>query len=379
MRVRLWIAGIAGAMAVGLGLVWWCWGESGDLPTPMLTADARELKESEVCAWLDRPIVAGKSIVWCGTLQLAWNVMSDEMAKEPLHLQGTPEMETQLNKQLFTAGDLDPASYLAMAGFINDGISRARSIPVYRLNSGRMCRMLKRPPWPAQGVCWPMHIYRQIWNSPANSSGRKEPLTWAGSSANGTQLLCFGTEVLEGRAAHAAREQVIVHDYASDDDFVVELQTKATDERLILALVPPEGTLRMRRSNASRNEIDAWNLLPENKVDSVLAAMTLKVPLMDFNITRQYNEIIGRKILNAALRDDPIVEASQRIRWRFTEKGAVLKSESMVAAKSAMVPIPMRSEFPQLIFNRPFLLYLQRNNAKLPYFVMWVANPELYW
>ncbi len=55
----------------------------------------------------------------------------------------------------------------------------------------------------------------------------------------------------------------------------------------------------------------------------------------------------------------------------------MLKSESMVAAKSAMVPIPMRSEFPQLIFNRPFLLYLQRNNAKLPYFVMWVANPEL--
>ncbi len=107
-------------------------------------------------------------------------------------------------------------------------------------------------------------------------------------------MLCFGTEVLEGRAAHAAREQVIVHDYASDDDFVVELQTKATDERLILALVPPEGTLHETVERVPKR-VDA-EPAPENKVDSVLAAMTLKVPLMDFNITRQYNEIIKAQI-----------------------------------------------------------------------------------
>src|SRR5579863_8377082 len=107
MRVRLWIAAtiVAGVAAGG---AWWSWPQNDDLPTPTLNADARDLKESEVAAWLDRPIMEGKSIVWCGTMQLAWNVISDDMAKELLHLQGTPEMETQLNKRLFAATDLDP-------------------------------------------------------------------------------------------------------------------------------------------------------------------------------------------------------------------------------------------------------------------------------
>jgi len=54
--------------------------------------------------------------------------------------------------------------------------------------------------------------------------------------------------------------------------------------------------------------------------------------------------------------------------FKLDEKGAMVKSTSMMAA--AAIP-------KQLIYDRPFLIYLKDKNAKWPYFVMWVDNPEL--
>jgi hypothetical protein len=31
----------------------------------------------------------------------------------------------------------------------------------------------------------------------------------------------------------------------------------------------------------------------------------------------------------------------------------------------------------RFVFDRPFLIYLQQRQAKQPYFVMWVENPEV--
>jgi hypothetical protein len=62
------------------------------------------------------------------------------------------------------------------------------------------------------------------------------------------------------------------------------------------------------------------------------------------------------------------VRAAQDIMFKLNEKGAMVKSTSNMIA--AAIP-------KQLIFNRPFLIYLKKKNGKWPYFAMWVDNAEL--
>jgi serine protease inhibitor len=55
------------------------------------------------------------------------------------------------------------------------------------------------------------------------------------------------------------------------------------------------------------------------------------------------------------------------------EKGVRLKSESHMAFSCARSPLPSHI----MIFDKPFLVVLERADAKVPYFVMWIDNPEL--
>lgn len=69
----------------------------------------------------------------------------------------------------------------------------------------------------------------------------------------------------------------------------------------------------------------------------------------------------------------PIGACQQTIRFRLDECGAVLKSEAAAATKSAEALDEPR----QFVFDRPFLILLERREAANPYFALWVDNPEL--
>ena len=66
------------------------------------------------------------------------------------------------------------------------------------------------------------------------------------------------------------------------------------------------------------------------------------------------------------------MDAEQIIRFRFDEKGTLLRSESSMATKTSVRERPV-----DLVFDRPFLVLLQRVGASAPYFALWVDNAEL--
>jgi hypothetical protein len=91
------------------------------------------------------------------------------------------------------------------------------------------------------------------------------------------------------------------------------------------------------------------------------ALCDLFIPVIDFDVLRDYTELTGPdSILDVAL---------QQTRFKLTEKGAVLKSEAAIATRAA--------SFKNLIFDKPFLVLIQRADASQPYFALWVANAEL--
>jgi len=97
----------------------------------------------------------------------------------------------------------------------------------------------------------------------------------------------------------------------------------------------------------------------------------LAVPDFGFDITRTYNEIENADLVvrNPKAEGTMITSAKQNIRFQMDEKGVVLKSEAAMVVTLGMPK--------NLVFKRPFLVMLKRTDAKVPYFAMWVDNPEL--
>ena len=67
------------------------------------------------------PILKGTNVLWCGTFQLAWNA-ARSLINDDLRFEHALSLVDVLNKHSFSKSDLDEASYVAMAGFVRDGI-----------------------------------------------------------------------------------------------------------------------------------------------------------------------------------------------------------------------------------------------------------------
>ena len=84
----------------------------------------------------------------------------------------------------------------------------------------------------------------------------------------------------------------------------------------------------------------------------------LLIPEIDFDVRCDHRNALGERFAIAA----------QQTRFRLDERGAMLKSEAVAAAARVDT---------DLIFDKPFLVMIQRTDARQPYFTLWIANAEL--
>jgi len=66
--------------------------------------------------------------------------------------------------------------------------------------------------------------------------------------------------------------------------------------------------------------------------------------------------------------------AVQNTRFEMNEKGVELASEAHMAFACAQETEPVAKH--RMIFDKPFLVLMQRSASKMPYFAFWVDNPE---
>ena len=84
--------------------------------------DSKDLHQSVVVPILDTPMPQDENVVWCATLQLAWDHLGKDVLHQPPHVQGAEAVASRLNASQLAEDDLPPESYLATAGFAKDGV-----------------------------------------------------------------------------------------------------------------------------------------------------------------------------------------------------------------------------------------------------------------
>jgi len=344
----------------------------------MLGTDASNLKGTCVSPHLEAEIAKGTNLVWCGTFQLCWNEACDltggdlrlTNALSPVGIRTANQddsMVAALNKRAFTKESVDEDSYVALAGFvtnaIHDRIERAINEKFHGSFKPRFVPNRGLTPRPQDFVAYAC-LYKSL-TFPVPFERLEDEFRF-----EGVPVRAFG--IGGTAAAHDSMyPQVLILDYRSEDDFVVELKTKGEGDRLILAKVQPQRTLGDTLA-AVQERMERGNREPTLTNDVMI------VPRMNFDLTRRYTELEGLLLVPRSpgvAKDLLLLSAVQNTRFEMNEKGVELRSEAHMSFGCAKEAPPVRQH--RMIFDKPFLLLMERAGAKMPYFALWVDNSEL--
>jgi hypothetical protein len=332
----------------------------------LIKADVNDLKDTQLLVHPDMPLPPGTNVLWCATLQLAWNKAID-LVGEKLKFTQPSAAADLLNREDFTAQELDPASYVAIADFernhVEDEIRAALEQTFHGAASPELIPPVPANPRPEDFVAYAYLFKKLAFAHPFSDD--------VDLSFQGKPVKAFGFKTEE--LGSAIRDQVTICQYSSADDFIIRIATRSTGDELILAKIPPEATLAETIQSVLIRTARETGRAPAPK-DS------LSVPKLNFDLRRNFQELEGLALQPspAAKVKGPLVisEVKQLVRFQLNENGAVLKSEAvmnMVGSAMHEHEIPPH----QLIFNAPFLILLKEKNAPQPYFAMWVGNTSL--
>jgi len=367
MKWRLWIiAGLAASGSLG--------GAAAEPPPEsqadsfskegLVKADVSQLKDTELVAHPDSSLDPAKNVLWCGTMQLAWNEAIG-LVGEKLRFANEPPLVELLNQEDFTRANLDPASYVAIADFernhVEDEIRAALQKTFAGAASPELIPPIPTNPRPDDFVAY-AYLYKNL--AFAQPFAENDPIHFGDAAVRN-----FGWTKSTDQLSNDVFKQVIIDDYKSRDDFVTTLKTKSPHDELILAKVNPGTTLAAT--------VDAvLKRIAENKPENARKSDTLVVPKLNFDLRKDFRELEGLTLEpspTAKIKSKlTITKAQQLIRFQLNEKGAILKSEAVITMK-ALAIMPSH----QLIFDRPFLILMKQADSTKPYFALWVGNASL--
>jgi len=184
-----------------------------------------------------------------------------------------------------------------------------------------------------------------------------------------------------GGDGHECDDQVRILYYQNDHHFLVKLIPEDTAHEILLYM--PDRTFSTmsemlyevkqltEKGNSERKQASQkWKY-------NILADDELVIPKFDFDISTVYNSLVGNRF-SAANTDYFIENAWQRTAFHLDESGAAVESEATIVCTLGIEEEnPDKPQPKKMVFNRPFYILLKRTDAANPYFVLWVANPEL--
>jgi hypothetical protein len=360
----------------GVAMAWSCADGRGSPPShdeqlgkPELKVSSvsKELKRTSIVAHLHAPMETGRTLVWCSTMQVAWNELCGFVTggegQPTLTNPGT--LAPELMKGRGTRTEIGEGSFVATAGTGPATIERIKKELAETFNGQASPSLLPESLGPDEILAY-AYLFKNL-EFPTPFMTSRWPTEWltAGGKAEASLDMWGWWKDREVPSEEEIRAQVKVLAYDSPERWSVELATKSQGDRLVISRLAPLPTLAAT--------VDAANALGQGKEPGDLkAGDTLRVPYLNFDLTESFEALKGVGI-SGPKGGGSISEAIQNIRLRLDEKGAVLKSEAVIGVTSA----PMFDEPKRMICDGPFLIQMMKEGATTPYFAAWVANPEV--
>ena len=305
---------------------------------------------------------------WCGTFQLVWNDMKNEVVKKDIVFNPQLDMVKNLNKEDFNETMLSEDYYFKVYGLkslalkeqIENGIKEKFNQP---------SDILDDFDWFENGLDDSKNadISRYFFYTMLY---RKFEFLQEFDKLDNDK---FGNEYkdveyfgIDKNTKNSVGNQIEVLYYNSKDDFAILINTKTNDE--VIFYKSPKGSNFNEIYENMNNEANKYTGSKSFKnVDE------FKAPKLEFNEKREYTEL-ANKVFKTA---DPIYDtaeiqkAIQTIKFSLDEKGGEIKSEAAIDTRLAITSVeskPKTDEPRYFYVDDTFAIFLREKGKTKPYF-----------
>ena len=296
---------------------------------------------------------------WCGTFNLIWNDLKNDLAKQDIVFTPQLKIVENLNKGTFNTSELSEDSYYKVYGTPSLKLKKKIEKEIKR-KFNETSDILDEFDWDNRNTK-DYFLYTMLKKEFEFSNVfTKLPNGSFGESYNNVKY--FG---IDDKTEGAVREQVEVLYYNSDNDFAIKLNTKGKDEVIIT-----KGNNKETFSDIYKDIEGQSGKYQGNK--HIKKGEIVKIPYITFNIKEEIKEIENKPFTFSNSETYSIEKALQTIKFELNEKGGKVKSE---AAKMANFEAAIESfNLREFLIDDTFTIFLKEKGKTLPYFASKISD-----
>ena len=294
---------------------------------------------------------------WCGTFNLIWNDLKNDLAKQDIIFNPQPTMVDNLNKGTFNTSYLSEDSYYKVYGTPTPELKKQIEKAI-KEKFNETSSILDDFNWEngQDGDHFLYVMLKKQFEFPKVFTKLEN-----GDFGKYKNVKYFG---IDSNTDEAVRDQVKVLYYNSSSDFAIKLKTKQNDEVII------------SRGNTENNFGDIFKGITEKSSKyegkkSFSKTDKLKIPKISFNLKQEITEVENKPYTFSNGDIYYIEKALQTIEFDLDEKGGRIKSEAgMMTKLSAAMPEEPR----EFMVDDTFTIFLKEKGKDLPYFAAQISD-----
>ena len=305
---------------------------------------------------------------WCGTFQLVWNDMKNEIVKKDIEFNPQLDIVANLNKEDFNESMISEDYYYKVYGLKSLELKEQIEKEI-KSKFNQTSDILDNFDWSDEGLDDQNDPYTRryfLYTMLYRKFEFLQKFDKLNSDKFGEEYKNIKYFGIDENSKKSLGDQIDVLYYNSKEDFAILINTKTDDE--VIFCKNPEGNSFNEIYNNMNNKSDRYEGSKTfGKLDK------FKAPNLTFNEKREYTELANKKFDTA----DPkynkaeIEKAIQTIAFSLDENGGKIKSESAIdlgVKATAIGPGNLKDEPRYFYVDDTFAIFLREKGKTKPYF-----------
>ena len=304
--------------------------------------------------------------VWCPTMQLVWNDVKTNLAKQDIKFVDNNSFAENLNKESFTDEMISDSYYYKTYGLRTISLKNEIEKSINK-KFGQNSDILNEFKWykdKSDAEKEEEYIFYSMLYRKFNFLSKFKKLE-NGSFNNSKDVSYFG---VTNNKKSSAKEEITVLFYKDKDNFAISIDTKEKDKVIIY------------KNPVGNNFNEIYDYLKKNYKESEThdqlgANDKFKMPYLDFKVLKSYEELKNKSFMSKDNKEYIITDALQTINFKIDEAGGVVKSEAAIGTK-AISSGNMESR--TFYVDKTFALFLLEEGRDVPYFATKISDAKSF-
>lgn len=316
--------------------------------------EAKGQTETEIGVVLSLEDNITNNTAWCGTFNLIWNDLKNDLAKQDIEFTPQIDIVKNLNKGTFNTSYLSEDSYYKVCDTPSLEL-KAKIEKAIKEKFDETSDILDDFDWydAEPGEAYFLYtMLKKDFEFPNEFDELED-----GKFGDYDNVKYFG---IDENTEKQVKDQVQVLYYNSKNDFAIKLLTKENDEVIIT------------RGNNKTTFGDAYDdvIKQSEKYDGNIKMGEkdiLKIPNISFNLKEELTELENKPFFFSTGEQYSITKALQTIEFELDKKGGKIRSEAGMMVQKLTLAKP-DEETREFLVDDTFTIFLKEEEMDLPYF-----------